>query len=314
MIADTVLLHWKSGRTVRTTPSGWIAGNAVCCNDTRMRGGLIIGDHGAFSYSCFNCKFKTSWNPGRKISSKLRKFMRMLDIDNATILRLCAVAEEMTDVEIKHEPTRSCTFDTMSLPIGSRRNNIPIRIQQYIKKRTLQHYELYWSPLLSNRIIVPFYYNNKIVGYSARSVDNTIPKYIAEQQPGYLFNIDHQYSTRKYVIVTEGIMDALATDGVALLGNKIHTYQHEQLTALDKHVILVPDRDTSGRFAFDQALEYGWSVSMPQWPHFIHDAADAMQYYGKVYTVWSILNSLESSTLKLNLKAKTWFGQYETKS
>jgi len=67
------------GKQKRTT-NGWISFNAVCCHhngesqDKRSRGGVITnGD--AISYHCFNCNFKTGWQPGRHITFKMRKLL-----------------------------------------------------------------------------------------------------------------------------------------------------------------------------------------------------------------------------------------------
>ena len=76
------------GKQKRTT-NGWISFNAVCCHhngesmDKRNRGGVIAnGD--AISYHCFNCNFKTGWQPGRHISFKMRKLLTWLGIDENT--------------------------------------------------------------------------------------------------------------------------------------------------------------------------------------------------------------------------------------
>ena len=45
---------------------------------------------------------------------------------------------------------------------------------------------------MGNRIIIPYTYKNKIVGHTSRFLDNKIPKYINEQQPGYVFGYDFQ--------------------------------------------------------------------------------------------------------------------------
>ena len=76
------------GKQKRTT-NGWISFNAVCCHhngesmDKRNRGGVIAsGD--AISYHCFNCNFKTGWQPGRHISFKMRKLLTWLGVDENT--------------------------------------------------------------------------------------------------------------------------------------------------------------------------------------------------------------------------------------
>jgi hypothetical protein len=75
LIIDTVQTFLPPKR--KHTPSGWISFNAVCCDDKRQRGGIILqGD--TVSYHCFNCQFKASWQPGRLLTLKFKKFLNFL--------------------------------------------------------------------------------------------------------------------------------------------------------------------------------------------------------------------------------------------
>ena len=62
----------------KKTPSGWLSFNAPCCihngenADRRKRGGIMNSPDGTLSFHCFNCGFKTSYTPGRKISLKTK--------------------------------------------------------------------------------------------------------------------------------------------------------------------------------------------------------------------------------------------------
>jgi hypothetical protein len=47
---------------------------------------------------------------------------------------------------------------------------------------------------------------------------------------------------------------------------------------------------------------------MPQWDDDINDIGDAVDKYGRLYTLYSIANAAESSPLKIRLRAKKWFG------
>ena len=157
-------------------------------------------------------------------------------------------------------------------------------------------------------LIVPFYFNNQIVGYTARKVTDGAPKYMSEQQPGYVFNMDQQDYRRQFVIVVEGPMDAIGIEGLALLGSEVKDQQHLLIKSLNKQVILVPDRDEAGHKLIDQAIEFGWSVSMPDWDQDINDVNDAITKYGRIYTLHQIVTHSESSSLKIKLRSKKWFG------
>jgi len=317
LIADTLLTYLPGKR--KTTPSGWISFNAVCCDDKRQRGGFIVNGGDAVSYHCFNCGFKCSWQPGRHISKNMNKFMRDLAIPDDTInqLRLEALRlDNNNSTEIKSIIPK---FDVRALPIDS----IPIidlladppekliPILEYMVSRKLfpEDFPFYWTPKVgfSNRLIIPFIYKNEIVGWTARAVNDAQPKYLSEQQPDYVFNLDQQQDERDFVIVSEGPFDALSIDGCALLGAEIKDSQNWLLKQLGKEIVLVPDRDHEGPRTVEQAIEYGWSVSMPNWPEGVKDINDAVVKLGKLATLWLIVSAKESYALKIQLKAKEWF-------
>ena len=182
---------------------------------------------------------------------------------------------------------------------------------EYLLSRNLylEDYPFYWTPKIgfSNRVIIPFYKDGVIVGYTARAVNDSKPKYISEQQPGYVFNLDKQQYDRKFVIVCEGPIDAISIDACALMGAEIKDSQNWLLKQLSKEVILIPDRDHEGPRTVEQALEFGWSVSMPNWPEGVKDVNDAVIKLGKLSTLHLIVSAKESNNLKIQLRAKQWF-------
>ena len=316
LIADTLLTHLPGKR--KHTPSGWISFNAPCCDDKRQRGGFIVNAGDAVSYHCFNCGFKCSWQPGRTLSQKMRKFMRELNMSDDTINKLGLEALRLNENESAEVRSIVPKFDERVLPEDSQPLNklesAPkklVPVLEYLANRNLylEDYEFYWTPKVgfSNRVIIPFYYQDEIVGYTARAIGDAKPKYISEQQPGYVFNLDSQYDDRIFTIVCEGPFDAISINGCAILGAEIKDSQNWLLKQLGKELILVPDRDHEGPRTVEQAIEYGWSVSMPDWPENIKDVNDAVIKLGKLATLWLIVNAKESNALKIRLRAKTWF-------
>ena len=317
LITDTILAHLPSKR--KHTPSGWISFNAPCCADKRQRGGLIFNNGDAVSYHCFNCQFKCSWQPGRTISQKMNKFMRFLNMSDDVISQLRLEALKLNETSNIVVQSIVPKFDERALPIDSELitsylDNPPdklIPILEYLVGRNLylEDYPFYWTPKIgfSNRVIIPFYKDGACVGYTARAVNDAKPKYISEQQPGYVFNLDRQDNNREFVIVCEGPFDAISIDGCALLGAEIKDSQNWLLKQLGKEIILVPDRDHEGPKTVEQALEFGWSVSMPEWPDGIKDVNDAVVKLGRLATLYLIISAKESNNLKIQLKAKKWF-------
>ena len=324
IVADTVLTYLPPKR--KQTPSGWLSFNAPCCHhngtsaDTRLRGGLITNPDGGVSFHCFNCGFKASWQPGRNLSHKLRKLLQWMgapdDIVNKVALE---VMRENEGVESRTQLVQLPTFNTVPLPEDAVKiselvdvNKHAVSVIEYMHSRELylEDYEFYWSSSLGyrDRLIIPFYYEGRIVGWTARKVSDGKPKYLSEQQPGYVFNLDAQTYDKKFVVVCEGPIDAIHIGGTALLGSEIKDSQALLLNKLGKDVIVVPDRDSAGSKLVEQALDLGWQVSMPNWPNSINDVGDCVEKYGRLYALYSIAQSAESSAIKIRLGAKKWFG------
>lgn len=322
LIIDTVQSYLPTKRKV--TPSGWVSFNAVCCHhngtsaDNRQRGGIMVNE--GVSYHCFNCGFKASWQPGRKVSVKLKKLMQWLGVTDDTITKCSLEAMRIEeDSSYKGERGLIPTFIDKALPIGTKPLSEWIKypsdelvpVLEYLASRNLyiDDYPWHWTDEdgFNNRLIIPFYHEHRVVGYTARKITSGKPKYISEQQPGYVFNLDRQHYERKYVIVTEGPIDAICLDGVAVMSAEISASQHSLISQLQREVIVLADRDEAGYRMVEQALEYGWSVSFPDWADGIKDANDAVVHYGKLYTLYSIINSKESNNLKIQLRARKWF-------
>ena len=331
IVFDALQVYLPAKR--KQTPSGWLAFNAPCCEhngttpDTRQRGGLIANADEGVSFHCFNCGFKTSWRNGRNLSFKMKKFMRWLNVPDDTITKLA-----LQVLQTKTDSTGHKTFITLpkfvskelppkakpihewadykALEPGGIDKDL-FKVLEYIaaRKLNLNDYDFYWTPEAGyrDRLIIPFYYREKVVGYTARKVVESKVKYLSEQQPGYVFNIDEQTDDRKYVVAVEGPIDAIAIDGVALLGSEIKEQQTALLNSLGKHVIVVPDRDEAGQKLVYDAMEAGWSVSMPDWSQDIGDANDAVRKYGRLHTLYSIVKNAEESQLKIKLRMKKWF-------
>ena len=59
------------------------------------------------------------------------------------------------------------------------------------------------------------------------------------------------------VIVTEGQLDAIVTDGCATGRNNINDDQAEILKSLDKEIIVLPDQDEAGKMMCKSAIKHG---------------------------------------------------------
>lgn len=323
LIIDTTSAFLPPKR--KATPSGWISFNAVCCHhngdsmDKRQRGGIMITD--GVSYHCFNCGFKASWQPGRPLSVKFKKLLRWMNVPD-DIVNKCVMdaLRQKEDSGYVSQTNPLPTFIDKALPLGTKPlsywiENEPekiVPVLEYLISRgfDLDDFDWHWTHEagFDNRVIVPFYYKGRCVGWTARLLRDGKIKYISEQQPGYVFNLDQQTADRKLVLVTEGPLDAISIGGCAVMTNEIGSPQAMLLKQLNREVVVVPDRDEPGLTLVKQAMELGFSVSMPDWGPGIKDINDSVRHYGRLYTLWMIINNKESMPLKIQLRMKKWLG------
>jgi len=322
----------------KTTPSGWTSFNAPCCPhngesaDTRGRGGLTANPDGSVSFHCFNCNFKASYQPGRHLTFKFRKLLKWLGADDTDIKRLVIEAirvrelvapeevkqeaeEEKIDFKARDLPESAVSFRAMmSHHLLDDFKNVPGLLNSAVnytnlRKINYDRYDFYWTDStehsLHQRVIIPFIWQGRTIGYTARAVtDGVKPKYYSSYEPNFVFNINNQQPDSKFVIVCEGPFDAMSIDGVAVLNNECNETQADIIESLGREVIVVADRDRAGAKMIANAIEYGWSVSFPVWLETCKDVNEAVVKYGKLFVLKTILDSKQSSKLKIELMRK----------
>jgi hypothetical protein len=263
----------------------------------------------------------------------MSKLMRDLNMPDDIISQLRLEALRLNENSTATVRQVIPTFESRALPMDAKsleewstwielqgwENTDQELINVFCYLRNIRHLDPYGFPYywtnkvgFKNRVIIPFYKDGLIVGYTARAINEAKPKFISEQQPGYVFNLDKQKYDKEFVIVCEGPFDAISIDGCALLGAEIKDSQNWLLKQLGKEIVLVPDRDHEGPRCVEQALEYGWSVSMPDWPEGVKDVNDAVVKIGRLATLYLITSAKESNKLKIQLKAKKWFKDENT--
>jgi DNA primase len=153
-------------------------------------------------------------------------------------------------------------------------------------------------------IVIPFTHNNQVVGHTTRFLDDRTPKYIQDIQPGYVFGTDLQRDSWQWAIVVEGVFDALAINGLAVLHAEVNDAQVRLIRSLGRDIIVVPDQDEAGMKLVDRAVELGWSVSIPTWPDGCKDVNDAVIRLGRVGCLLTILENRETSRIKIEMRKK----------
>ena len=307
----------------KASPSGWLSFNAPCCQhngnspDRRGRGGIKISDQG-WSWHCFNCGYTASFILGRTFSYKARRLLSWLGVSDRDIefanlesLRHRSIYGIVEDRQRVANVLQGIDFEERDLPPASEliTPEHPLYWNYCRERRVPENFPM-MTPIRTDGVhwtrpcvIVPFTHDNKIVGYTARFIDGKSPKFISEQQPGYVFGTDLQDPTWQHVLVMEGIFDALSINGVAVLHNDISDAQARLIRSLGREITVVPDQDKAGLELIDRAMELGWAVSIPAWQD-CKDVNDAVKKYGRLGTLLTIMQARETSRIKIELRKK----------
>jgi hypothetical protein len=308
----------------KASPSGWISFNAPCCHhrghnqDKRKRAGVMFSD--GITFNCFNCKYSATWKPGRPISFKFKTLLQWLGASDSTIANMVfeALKTEATDETYEYKPL---DFEEKDLPDGamplldwchepylSTAAELLSPVLNYLTDRKFDPFsgDFYWSPApgYENRVIIPFRYQGKIVGSTARKVTEGRPKYISDQSPNFVFNLDKQAPDLQYTFVVEGPFDAISVDGVAVLTNRISESQSQLINSIGSNIIVIPDQDEAGLELIQSAIDNNYSVAFPTWEDDVKDVAEAVGRYGKLFVTIDAINTAVSGEIKIKVQQK----------
>lgn len=192
-----------------------------------------------------------------------------------------------------------------------------LRVVEYAMSRGVIDLDrMFWTPhkdfMYHRRITLPFYYRGNLVGWTGRLTSNVpgVPKYHNNMPPSFIYGVDDQQDyERRYHIITEGVLDAIVTNGVAVLHNNINEEQAALINTLPGEKVLVPDRDSSGDELVEIAIQNKWSVSFPNWGkdsnrQVVKDVAHAAMVYGHLLTLQSIVESIEREPHRIRFRRK----------
>lgn len=311
----------------KNTPSRFLKFNGPCCPhvgahrlDDRQRAGMKINlEDNSFVYHCFNCKFIATWTPGKMFSQKIINLLSWFGYSEIEINQMNFQAwrqQEQKKLKIETGELFIPKFDSYNLPKNTKPileliNEDPINPNvlaavEYLSNRyekIFDYYDFYYSPTspYQNSIIIPFYWKKKIVGYASRNMKHGI-RYGGHKPTNFIFNNNVLYDySRKYVILSEGVFDAILSKGISTLGGTINKAQISWINSCYKEIIVVPDRDKDGSALANAAKDNNWYVSFPPWNDGIKDIADAVQKYGILFTITSIIEYKTKNKLEISL-------------
>lgn len=323
--------------TLTLTPSGWRKSNCPMCTrrgetaDTRERFGLMVSPN-SIGMNCFNCGFSALWIEGSEISPPIRELLAAIGVSDTDIHKLYfqSYIEKTNIVLPDFAPLAEIrSWEAVDLPVDSQPISVwaeygctdPkfLMVAEYAISRQIQDLSrVYWTPdkkyNANQRLVLPYYHREKIVGYTGRLVGNKINvknRYHHVIPDRYIYNLDAQRNyERKYTLIMEGSFDALLCDGIAMLRNGISKPQAQMINSIHTYKVVVPDRDKSGGSLVDCAIEYGWYVSFPPWGKKIKDLTDAAKQYGLIYSVRSLFSNITNDPDKIKVWRKIDEGKY----
>lgn len=317
-IQQTVLNYWHNAK-VKTSPNGWSCRNAVCCEhrgqtpDKRGRGGLKI-DGDTIVFHCFNCSYSCSYTSGKPLYPKFIKFLSWLGVDETTISQLKLASLKITETENIVSKT-SNSIKSIDLPNSSLLYENPKAYDKhvsYLESRGLSYNDF---PFLvsdeigyRNRIILPFILRDTMIGYSARSIIPTDKnRFIMKQTTDFVFGLDFVKPKYEWVILSEGLFDALSVKGLAVMHNEINENQTNLIHDLHTRIIVVPDLDETGlsnnkTSLIQTAIDNDWDVSFPEWD--FKDINKAYVKYGQLFVIKHILNNATKNSTKIKVNQK----------
>lgn len=312
-------------RQKKTTRTGF---TDICCPmcvqrrqprpDRKFRCGIIFTN--GIGINCFNCGLKAQWRVGDRLTHTMRQFLIALGVSSQEVSKLAYWATQIhvmlgsqPELQAKLELTVMPDYPGIKLPEqaktlerwledGCDDPNL-LETVEYLLSRgsVVQHAtSYYWSPTLPRRLVIPCYQDHRLVGWTARGIsDDVEPKYWKETPANFLFNTEFMTAPyRRFVMIVEGVFDAMAIDGVAALGASLNDVQIAWIRQCQKQPIVIADRDETGRRLVEIAIEQQWPVATMHygrnqwWDADVKDADAAVKRYGRLYTIQSILANL----------------------
>jgi hypothetical protein len=320
----SVLPHHKK------SSGGWFTFDCPACGDRRSRGGFLVTPTNGFRYHCFNagCDFQiqpTGWEPDRGLGGRPRKLFRELggDIKVLPIELIMRRADDYNKSGLlvtANEEQPIWRFPKEDLPRDARLitdfidDENYLEVFEYAQSRLgpiIYEYPVMWTPTHKRCVLIPYFNFGEIVGWMTRAIDTKA--FFQKTGHDYIFNQDELVGEGRAAIVVEGIFDALSLMGFAIRKSSPTKQQAILLNSCGRDIIVLPDFAKDGLGMIRAAEENNWFVSTPKWDLKIKDATQAVQHYGRLYTIRSVMEAKSKNYLGATIKARAASAKEGTK-
>lgn len=277
----------------------------------------------ATMFHCFNCGTYTSYNPNydKKMPEKMQKVLSDFSIAPEIWKQVL-----FSNLEKQHKKSKKSSPDNIIEPkeitlpkhfyplTNDLENPWAIVAWDYLKNirgidPTSQPFYLstgigIGAQKWKGRVIIPIYKDNKLIFWTGRDLTKkAVKKYLNPpvSKENLLYGFDKLNVSDDPLYVVEGWFDAVAIDGVGLLGNEMSKSHVWWLSHSKRRKVYIPDRFGNGAAVAFKALKCGFSISTPNIGQ-CKDISEAVKKYGKMYVLKSIVeNTADGFAAKTNL-------------
>lgn len=333
---DTIEEIVSSTLVFKGESNGWFRTYCEVCGDGSRtkgpRGGWRFDGEMCF-YHCFNQGCEGNFDPNREIpySKDMNKIFLAFGIPKDPINTILFKKKLERGTPLVKQKRESKTANPIAVPDHFYKlcdaepdDVIAIKAKDYlITERFIDpsEYPFYLSTGISkstnpkdislakslrNRIIIPSFKREQMVYWIARSLDkNSKLRYLNLDIPkgNIIYGFDRLYAaTRAPLFICEGFFDAFHVNGVAVLENSMTKDQIDLIDRSPRTKIVIPDKHGDSKRLAEQALDKGWSISLPDIGS-CTDISKGIAKYGKLYVIDSIVKNIQyGRSARLSLK------------
>ena len=333
---------------------GWMKNLSGCpyCHDgvSKNPRSYFIFDNDEIGFHCFNCGAKHRFSSKNihsfanfiSLSSWKKIGQILLEIKKRKLFPSIKIKEQEEIKEENNEIFNIIDYKEIKLPEKTYDLFMnAVKIKGYDRKRFKKVREWAFNYLdekgvmdiakdkklfvcldgdFKNRLIIPIYFDDKLISFAARALYNTKNKYLYpptddehNERSKIIYNLEKLvYNRSKRIYITESIIDAWILDGMSVLSKNLSKEQIALLNFFNKtnsELIFVLDKDDNINKKDKKGLELGlkvleqnnklWKISFPKFKSDVKDVSDSFKKYGFLETFDEIFEGIIDNKVEL---------------